>query len=323
MKTETSFEMTVSVLRTSAWWSCVVGPFVLLAFLLMGTATADVKPLENGGYPWANAPIGSEDDLGIEVRVCASYAAWRVRQDGVSVERINSGTDIRSARERFETVDTTPAPGALALYQKANHVAYVESVDWVSNTMVSSDYNGSGGSYSYGIETVPIPGPGLRERTGLQYIHYELPPVAGGKFIGAKRMYGQRRMLSNRTLFEEKKYIMSPNERYVMMLDPTGTLAVYDRNNDFQVKWSLKVTRRAELSMSILDNRPRVRLVLEEVKGWKRLKSWYVGAARKIQLNNTGGLSGIRGGKVVWRAANLAQVPKVARAAEKRRRVSR
>jgi surface antigen len=303
-----------------------IGMSTLLTVLLgVGTAAALAASQGTGGYPWANAKPGGEDDVGMRVRECESYVNWKLRQKGIPVERAFH-TDPRSARDNFEVVDGTPAPGAVQLSSPPNstgHVAYVESVDHDAGTMVLSDYNGLGGALQYGIGTVPIPDEAFMARRRIRFVHFELPAVAGGKFINARRMSGQRRMLSNRSLFEENKFTMSPNERFILMLDPTGTLAVYDRDDNFRVTWQLKVKRRAELEMFILGKGRKAKLVLEEAKSWKRLKSWYVGAARKIQLNNAGGLAGIRGGKVVWRAANLNQVPKVARAAERRARLVR
>jgi len=292
--------------------------FVTVAVDSSGAETGAPGDQGTGGYPWANAPIGTLDDIEMDVRICSSYVAWKLRQNGTPAERAMWSGIPREARLHFETVNGTPAAGSAMSYDTGSptgHVVYVESVDFAAGTMVVSDYNGSGGAYRYGIHTMPIPDAARMARINLSFIHYELPPVAGGKFMTARRMYGRRSMLSNRTLFEEERFIMSPNERYILMLDPTGTLALYDRQNDFQTKWQMKFPRKEELEMAIVDNRPKVKLILEEANSWKRMKSWFIGAARKIHLTNTGELAGMRGGKEVWRAATLKQVPKVARAA--------
>lgn len=292
---------------------------VLVAGLtFVGGAAAGVE--ETGGYPWPNAKPGDEDDVGLPAGECESYVNWKLRQQGIPAERA-SQTAPRIARAHFETVDRVPAAGSVMSYirKPPGHVAYVESVDFEAGTMVISDYNGLGGPLRYGIGTIPIPDAATMARLQMYFIHVELPAVAGGKFVNVNQ-YGPKRTLSNRTGFAENRFVMSPNKRYVFLLDDEGGIAVYDRERNFEPKWQVRVKRNAELNMFILDNRPKARLVLEEEKSWKRVRSWYVGAARKIQLNNAGGLSGIRGGKVVWRAASLRQIPKVARAAEGRMR---
>lgn len=119
-----------------------------------------------GGYPWDGQQ--GVDPWGYYICQCTSYVAWRKAISGHPVGPPpwgNAKDWPASARIRGYKVDTIPEVGSIICWTGGTygHVAYVESVngDWVT----FSDYNGWGGSLSYGMGTIKA------SAYGVQFIH--------------------------------------------------------------------------------------------------------------------------------------------------------
>jgi surface antigen/peptidoglycan hydrolase CwlO-like protein len=119
-----------------------------------------VLPGTSGGYPWNNSNCyvdgsamshggidgAGTDGMGYGCRQCTSYAAWRAyKESGYAPAYWGDAVDFPSkgAGAGF-TVSTTPRERSIAVMTSSGrpgHVAWVESVDPGSGTMIISQYN--------------------------------------------------------------------------------------------------------------------------------------------------------------------------------------
>lgn len=328
MKAEPDNRPVICLGRVPIWGCCLAVLFVV-ASLFTGTASAANQ--ETGGYPWANAPIGSEDDLGGEVRICSSYVTWRLRKEGLSVKRVEFAGNSTVMRENFEVMDETPAAGAAVVFPKASggrgHIAYVEAVH-DDGTMTVSDYNGIGGAYKYGIERTSIPDAALIKKLGIFYVHFELPPVAGGVFLRTAYddLNGNKLRVSGGTVFESGRYgryLKSANDRFSLLFRPDGSLAAYDMADGFAMKWRFKLRGSRPVDLELVPGRNRRSKIVLRDKNFRIVRVIPIGLARQVVLSNSGTLVGKRNGKRLWEAKTLNQVEKVVRAAQNRSRRAR
>jgi surface antigen/peptidoglycan hydrolase CwlO-like protein len=119
-----------------------------------------VLPGTSGGYPWnaSNCYVDGNamshggidgngtDGMGYGCRQCTSYAAWRAyKESGYAPVQWGDAVDFpaRGAAAGF-TVSGTPRENSIAVMTstgRPGHVAWVESVDPGSGTMIVSQYN--------------------------------------------------------------------------------------------------------------------------------------------------------------------------------------
>ncbi|PZQ90659.1 MAG: CHAP domain-containing protein [Leifsonia xyli] len=108
-------------------------------------------------YPWATE-LGMDEGGGLSplryfVRQCTDFVAWRLNRDAGSTSApfkydwstlTPGGGSARSWKSQWEkhgwAVSTTPAPGWVAWFPNANHVAYVNSV-LADGSVLIEEYN--------------------------------------------------------------------------------------------------------------------------------------------------------------------------------------
>jgi len=135
-------------------------------------------------YPYRGS-VGAVDPWGFYTGFCNSFVVWRLNQAGIHFRGATlSGPNGRSrffgnawtwdaaAREIGFTVDTVPAPGAVAVWHggeggawPTGHVAYVMAVDGAGRAILE-EYNWSV-RFGYGIRTGQAP----------RYIHFVNQPA--------------------------------------------------------------------------------------------------------------------------------------------------
>ncbi len=141
---------------------------------IISSFSRNVRTGGSGGYPWANAPYGTydADDWGFYLRQCTSYTAWKVAASGRRMPKwgemyipANAKQWPGIARANSIPVDGNPRVGDVAISSVGEwgHTMYVESIDWVNNTVHVSQYNFNfTGNYS--TSDVDI--------AGLEFIHF-------------------------------------------------------------------------------------------------------------------------------------------------------
>lgn len=225
---------------------------------------ARVYNIGTGGYPYAEAPIGSLDAHGYNARECLSYVVWRLEQNGVDYNRIETVllTPARAEQE-FETriIDTTPAVGSALLIEKntkeieknpaalnadpADHIVYVSAVEEDpehGSIITVEDYNSNPGGYGYSITKYYV-NKLLKMLPNSRFIHFEKPRVAGGIFVDT--MYGGylKNVIAASTTAEsygigDSTYIKSSNGIHVLLFKD-GKFRKYT-TNDFMLQWETK-----------------------------------------------------------------------------------
>ncbi|MFC1651900.1 CHAP domain-containing protein [Patescibacteria group bacterium] len=107
-----------------------------------------------GGYPWHG--MHGVDPWGFYMGQCTSYAAWKWSTIGRTVTwRGNANAWAGNASAQGYQVDQVPEPGSIICWTSLSfygHVGHVESVN--GSNVTFTDYNGWGGSESFGWGTI-------------------------------------------------------------------------------------------------------------------------------------------------------------------------
>lgn len=118
-------------------------------------------------YPYKRQ-CGPSDEYSQRKCQCTSFVAWRiVDRLGIDFSKYDRWGDAKqwdnNARNNGLVVNNTPVPGSIAQTDNGLlcHVAWVSKVN--GNQVTIEDYNGSGGTERYGVQTVPA--------SNFRYIH--------------------------------------------------------------------------------------------------------------------------------------------------------
>lgn len=170
------------VLRTVAHGlsAMIIALTMIIGLLFIGSAPAFAS---TNDYPYSGQTNTSVvDPWGFTERQCTSFAAWRSHQDGHDMHS-DSSTPWGNASQWDEeagtlgvAVNSTPAVGSFAQWNAGEkgtwtsgsstywftadtdgHVAYVAAV-YTDGTVLLEDYNGFGGSRTYGTKQLPSSG---------------------------------------------------------------------------------------------------------------------------------------------------------------------
>ncbi len=298
-------------------------PFVLPeVFKKPPAASAAEVNQETGGYPWATVSPDEYDSYGLPARECYSYAVWRAAQNGTSPERAIGVVSEEAALDQYEVVDKIPAVGAV--FASPGHVMYVEEINIGGDPdrIRVSDYNGKGGPYSYAVQILSVSS--LIDHGS--FVHLELPPVANGAFAGASPDKGKKNTIGSRGILESSTYIVSPNGQFNLLLDYQGNVGMYDKEEGFSKLWQSNTagSNADGLNIELSARKGRNnRLVLwryesEDSAAHVTVKSWSIGKANRVVINDDGTISGFKGKKELWKAHSLPAAPRAAKAAARR-----
>lgn len=209
---------------------------LLAAISLLGIiAPAHAGSGDNYPSPWRSDPIGSyNDSWGYSIRNCTSWAAWALHdRNGFEAppgmgNAANWGLWAKNPSHSYP-VNGTPAVGAIAWWAaytldqgwnvgQYGHVAWVSAVSGSTVTVQEYNYLGQGTWHTRTMNA-----------SNAQYIHFKdiqsLPSgvwggVGNASFTGTETIYNGATLQSN-------QYIMSPNGRYVLMMQTDGNLVAY------------------------------------------------------------------------------------------------
>lgn len=278
-----------------------------------------------GGYPWAHLTPGTSevDGNGFPIRDCTSWVGHKLKSTGRDPARVFN-SDITG-----EIIDKNPAIGAAANTADGRHVMYVEDV---TNTHITvSDYNGIGGPYKYGIETLPRTHPEVQSWT---YTHFELPDprspeekaqwnnndstenessrnTADDIYANLKKI--NRNIITAKRPIREGSFLESKGGQYRLVVNK-GDVKLRDTEANDKVKWSVKTNERAtRLQIKLGKGKQRGKNTLAFSDGKKDYKKLTIGPATKIELGVDGELVGYKGKNVVWQAKTIRAVPRVAK----------
>lgn len=290
-------------------------------------------------YPWANAPIGSVDKYQNSVRVCSSYTTWRLEQNGVNTERLT-----RAITDNLynEVIDNTPAVGAMA--KVPGHEMYVENVEEIINpdgtvdyAITFSDYN-SINKYGYALYTYYTndPNPKMREYlASFKYYHFEIPnPRFDNKndttnpniYLGAKYDRRSRNAITSRKAIKSGTFIRSANKQFNLTVD-SGLLRLDDTKKDQdttndETVWQVRAPKKAtqlKVELGKGKQRGKNRLIFTDDSGKRKYKSWYIGKANRLMLNNRGEIVGLKGKKPIAKTdKSIAHIALASRRAERK-----
>lgn len=204
---------------------------------------AETVDYGTGGYPWPDARRGELDPYGSPKGECSSYVLWELASHGIpSIRFAHFGQNMaKYAEAQGEIVDQVPAVGAVISWFGGDnypngHVAYIKKVE--GNKLTYADYNGTGGSRSYGEATVTLDE--LKESKG-RVIHFEVPVTPDTR----KNILKQAgRNLGNYAPeglpMDVNGHLQSKNGNYNLIMQWDGNLVLYDKK--LNVVWESDTT---------------------------------------------------------------------------------
>lgn len=222
------------------------------AYATLGTndypyASYDGPGSNPAGSYWTDSNGNPASPYGFYYRNCTDFVAWRLNNDnkftglphGIGTGATSWGDWAKSQQPAGTyPVNSTPAAGAVAWWAagtldngytigSSGHVAYVDSVnsDGVTANIEEYNYGGTGQWHTRSIAIGP--------KQQVQYIHFKdlsaTPPpsppwtgVGNATFLGNQLTDGQQ--------MHGNQYIMSPDGRFVLMMESGGNLAEYTAN---------------------------------------------------------------------------------------------
>lgn len=316
---------------------------------------------QTGGYPWAyDDPETAMDTWGYNVRYCNPYVFWKLSTLGIPSTRfINPNNQIKSnlgewaalAQAQGDVVDQTPAAGAVAVVPNASstgHVMYVEAVD--GSTVTFSEYNGKRpfaySKWSITIEQMQEMSLSHPYYQNMSYIHFEIPnprfptqpmpeqpTLTPGEqfFVDYEQDKNNKNGVNTRNRLSRGDYIESTNKRYRLVFQNDSNITIRDRKKDYAQTWQSGTKGKAGRELKILKPKKGEkglkaisnRLVMNNASG-KPVKTWYIGPADKVRLNDDGTFSGLnsKGGKI-WTEGKLPGTPTAAKKATLRAKASK
>lgn len=282
-------------------------------------AAAEAVDYGTGGYPWAHLTPGTGelDGNGHPVGECGAWVAWRLQSTGRDPSR------ALNSRVTGEIIDNNPAIGAAADTADGKHTMYVEDVTDTHITL--SDYNGIGGPYKYGIQTLERTNPYVQ---GLIYTHFELPDPRGAQpketpeappANKAEDVYANLKKLNRNVItanqpVREGSFLESKDGGQYRLVVSKGDIKLRDTEADDKVKWSAKTNKQAtQLQIKLGKGKQRGKNFLTFGNNKKDYRKWNIGAATKVEIGDDGKLAGYKGKKQVWgEAKNLAAAQRAA-----------
>lgn len=169
---------------------------------------------------------------------CTNYAAYMAINNGAGTPKYNLGVAADWANNATKSgirVDGTPAVGAIAQYNayagesgSSGHVAYVESVahnnDGSVSSITISEDNYSSGPFRW--RKIPV-GDSDWPSNFIHFADTSSAPPSSPPWTGVGNATFLGNQLTNGQQMHSNQYIMSPDGRFVLMMESGGNLAEY------------------------------------------------------------------------------------------------
>jgi|GEM_PF-6853161 len=251
-------------------------------------ATRFEEAPQNGVYPRPTEGL-DRTRWGYTPRGCVWFVGWRLWLEGTDKRRFSGLGEAkdweRNAKKRFEKIDSTPAVGAAVIIDNGNptgHAGFVEAIDELGR-VTYSEYNGSR-PLDYALHTIDAD-----TAKKLRYVHFYLPPVANGDFVGLtdRSHVSQGAININRGL-TKGEFIISRNGDYKLAIDKSNRLVLYDQ------LFRRKTLGKNVLSVQLEKDKKTNKLIYIGKRN-RRIKTIPIGNATKVVLQNNGNLAAVRG----------------------------
>lgn len=292
------------------------------------------------GYPYATAPLNTQDKNGYPVRVCTSYVIWKLESVGVNPKRLWT-TDLTALKEQGELVDSNPTPGSMAAFPDESHFMYVEEVMPEKIQVTEFNADGSGRFSRRIIYRTPDKLPNIG---GYSFVHFEIPDHPGIKikdnsetppvdeteikpaetFMGAEYDKRNKNAITRNSL-KKGTFIQSSNGQYRLVHDKRKpTLTYWEVSEDGnKILWRKNISVNKGKNPLIKIRRAPVNTrnarlsVRQNVLTFNSLdRDIPVANATRLVIQDDGKFVGYHGKKPVLKAVKtLTAIPRAAKAA--------